>query len=408
MADRRRTGLGVGLLLVLAVMYTWAMWYYFTRRVPGGNDFLAHYTVWQAWANDGLNPYSDEAVLYTQLAIYGRPARPAEDQNRLVYPAYSIIVHGPLILVDYPLARAMFMTLLQAALLSGVWMTLRLVSWKPPLWLAASVLVWSLLNYHEARAIVLGQFAILGFFALAGALYLLKRNRDLWAGVLFVLTTIKPPLVFLVAPFLLLWAGARRRWRFAIGFVGGAAFLTLASLLIWPTWIGDWLHRLQEYPEYTPAYGLVRLLAHTALPRLGQIGETALIGILAAGMLWAWWRVLHRRLGGDLEFHWTLGVTMVVSNLIFSQTATPNYVLMLIPTLWVFAGLDRLGRQGRRALLLAMVTALASHWWLHFTTVVGDAEQPIMFVPWPLALGSVLMLGRSWLLHDAAQAEVLP
>jgi hypothetical protein len=126
-------------------------------RAPGGNDFLAHYTAWEAYLKLGLNPYSDAAALHTQQAIYGRPARPGEDQNRMTYPFYSIVVHGPFVYIEYPLARAIYMTLLQAALFLGVAATLALVKWQPPSWLLMLTLGWSLLFYPEARVCFWGS-----------------------------------------------------------------------------------------------------------------------------------------------------------------------------------------------------------------------------------------------------------
>ena len=105
---------------------------------------------------------------------------------------------------------------------------------------------------------------------------------------------------------------------------------------------------------------------------------------------------------------WALGLTLVISNLIVSRSATTNYVLMFVSTLWVFAALDRLGRGGRIALLVLMAISLVGYWWLHLATVAGNQEQPILFIPWPLVLGLLLCLGRGWLLQDARQAQVLP
>ena len=406
LAQRRSMWLGLGLLLVLAVGYTWATWRYFTEPLPGGNDFLTHYGAWEAYLKYGLNPYTDEAALHTQMAIYGRPAKPGEDQNRMVYPFYSILLHGPFVYIRYSLARAIYMTLLQAAALAGAVMTLDLVRWRLPGWLLALVLAWSLLYYPAARGVILGQFALFGFFALAGSLFLLKREKDAAGGALLVLATFKPTLVFLVIPFLLLWAVVRRRWRFAAGFLITLAVLTLGSLFALPTWIGDWLFRIGRYSEYTVGQSPVWLLTNIAIPSLGQVGEWVVDGLLAAAMLWAWRRALRPE--GDVEFHWALGLTLVISNLIVSRSATTNYVLMFVTTLWIFAALDRLGRGGRIALLVLMAISLVGYWWLHLATVVGNQEQPILFIPWPLVLGLLLCLGRGWLLQDARQAQVLP
>lgn len=400
----RSTGLAIGLLLLVAVGYTWATWYFFTRPIPGGNDFLTHYGAWEAYLKDGVSPYSEEAALHTQRAIYGRAAMPGEDQNRMVYPFYSILVHGPFVYIDYAVARAIYMTLLQAALFGGMILSLDLVRWRPPAWLLAVLLVWSLLFYPAARGVILGQFAIFGFFSLAAALYLLKQGRDGWAGVVFVLATGKPTLIFLVAPFLLLWAVFRGRWRFVAGFVGTLAVLSAASLLLSPTWISDWIYRITRYSEYTVGQSPVWLLTHVALPVLGGWGEALIAGLLLAWMGWAWWRAFRRE--GQEEFYWALGVTLAVSNLIVSRSATTNYVLMLVPLTWVLAALARSFSWGRAALLATLLVSFVGLWWLHFATVTGNQEQPVLFIPFPLALALVLLAGRRWLASDAARNRV--
>ncbi len=401
---QRSTLLALGLLLVAAGLYTWGAWRYFTLVVPGGNDFMAHYTAWEAFLKEGLNPYSDEAALYTQQAIRGRPALPGEDQNRLTYPFYSIVVHAPFILLDYAVARALYMTLLQGALVAGVALCLRLLRWRPAPWLLVGVLAWSLLHYPEARGIILGQFAIFGFAALVGTLYLLSRGHDAAAGALLVLTTIKLPLVFLVIPFLLAWALAQRRWRFLAGFGGVLAAAVVGSLLVLPTWMGDWLFRVRDYSSYTAGQSPLWLLAHQALPWLGSWGEWLLIGGLLLSMGWSWRRALPVNDVRQGEWQWALGLTLVVSNLIVPRSATTNYAILLPPTLWVFAALDRRMRHGRWLLLGLLALTLVGNWWLHLSTVVGNQEQPILFIPWPVGLLLVLVLARRWLLDDARQA----
>ena len=402
----KRAWLGVILLIVLGVVYTWATWRYFTLKVPGGNDFLAmHYSVWQAYVQKGYSPYSDDAALYTQQMIRGRPALPGEDQNRLTYPFYSILLYVWFIWLDYPLARAIYMTLLQVVLFIGIYMTLNLFQWKIRGWLLAIVLAWSLLFYPVARGVILGQFAIVGFFSLAGALYYLMRKRDILAGSLLVISTIKPTLVFLVVPFLLIWAIFRRRWHFVISFVGIVIGLSLASMIVYPSWIGDWLYRIIRYSEYTVGQSPVWLLTHAAVPGLGQVGDLLITAFLIIGMLWTWWKAF--RPGGEMWFYWSLGITLVVSNLIVQRSATTNYVLMFVPTLWIFAVLERSFTWGKIAVWISMLVSFVGLWWLHFATVVGNQEQPIMFIPYPLILGLVLLVGRRWLQEDARRIGIV-
>ena len=366
--------------------------YRFALVAPGGNDFMAHYSVWEAYLEHGLNPYSDEAALFTQQKIYGRPARPNEDQNRLTYPFYSIVLHGPFVLIgDYALARAVYMTLLEVALVAGFWLTKRTVGWRPPFWLLAATLLWVILDYPQARGIILGQFAIFGFFSLALALYLLQRQYDGWAGAILVLATMKPTLVFLVVPFLILWGIIRRRWRFVIGFGLTLAGALLGSWLLLPTWLTDWLLRVDRYSAYTVGQSPVWLMTHQGVPALGQAGELLLTALLV-GLMLVTWRQSFKQLAED-RFYWTIGITLVVSDLIVSRSATTNYVMLLLPTIWLFTQLERF-RQGHLIIAGYMLLTVIGEWWLHAVTVVGNQEQPIMFLPLPLILGCALVVVR--------------
>ena len=368
--------------------------YRFALISPGGNDFMAHYTVWQAFFERGLNPYSDEAALYTQQRIYGRPANATEDQNRLTYPFYSIVLHGPFSLInDYPLARALYMAWLEMALIVGLWLTMRVVAWYPPFWLLVVMMLWVLLDYPQARGIILGQFAIFGFFSLALALYLLQRGHEGWAGAVLVLATIKPTLVFLAVPFLLLWTILLHRWRLALGFGITLAGAMLLSWLLLPTWLADWLHRISLYSDYTVGQSPVWLFTHVGWPTLGQTGEV-LLTVMLLGLMFLAWRQSFKTTTEDYLL-WALGVTLVVSDLIVSRSATTNYVLLLLPTLWLFAQLAQ--RRGGYVIIVGyMLLMLVGEWWLHAVTVVGNQEQPIMFLPLPLVVGCALAAARLW------------
>lgn len=392
------------LLLLVATLYTWATWRFFTQQVPGGNDFVANAAVWIPFFEDGISPYSEEAAQFTQRIIYGRTTLPGEDENRLVYPFYSIILHGPFAFLDLAVGRAIYMTLLQIALVVGVVMTLDLIRWRPRTWMLAAVLVWSILCYPEARGIILGQFAIFGFFSLACTLFLLKRNRDTAAGLILVIATIKPTLIWLVLPYLLTWALFRGRWRFITGFGCTLAILTIGTVLIHPTWITEWLNRILKYTGYTIGQSPVWLLSHDLFPQLGTLGEFAISGVLLMGMLATWWITFRSK---SKWFYWSLGITLVVSNLIVPRSATTNYVLLLIPTLWGFAILDRRLKSGSFAIFVLMTVSLIGLWWLHFATVVGNQEQAIMFIPMPVVLGLGLLIGRSWFFQDAEQTRML-
>jgi hypothetical protein len=296
------------------------------------------------------------------------------------------------------------MTALQGAIIFGVILTLSLFDWRPAPWMLGSIFAWSILNYPEARAVILGQFAPFAFFSMVGVLFLLRRQNDFLAGALLVVSTIKPTLVFLLIPLLFLWAISRRRWQFIYGFGAVLGLVTIGSLIMLPSWIGDWISSILLYPQYTGGQSPIWLLTNQYLPSFVRIGELSLTGILVIVLLIAWWRFLRSK--DDHEFYWIISFTLLISNLIVPRSATTNYVMLLFPILGFFVSIERECWYGARVNILIMIFSVVGHWWLHMTTVVGNQEQAINFLPIPITVGVLLVFGRSFFIRDAVDWRV--
>ena len=121
----------VGLLLFGVL--TWSNYQYASTN-PGGNDFLVHWVGTRTLITEGISPYSEETALRIQTMAYGRPAQAGEHELRVAYPLYSVLMFLPFALFkDYILARALWMTVLEIALVLLSVVSVRLVDWKPKL-----------------------------------------------------------------------------------------------------------------------------------------------------------------------------------------------------------------------------------------------------------------------------------
>jgi hypothetical protein len=120
------------------------------------------------------------------------------------------------------------------------------------------------------------------------------------------------------------------------------------------------------------------------------------ISLLVLGYLLYTWRGAVN--GSWLEFDWVVAMTLIVTNLIALRTATTNYVVLLMPTFIVLKTLDK-HFQRRGAMLIALIELLllVCFWGLFATTVVGNYEHPIMYLPLPIGL---------WLIFVAAQPHL--
>jgi hypothetical protein len=391
-------------LLLCLVLYTVLIQVAFTSRYPGANDFYSRWRGAQVFWQDGISPYADEATLAIQQGIYGRPAGPDEDPGPFAYPFYTVFLLAPLMPLSYSWASAAWLTGIQVYLAGGTLLTLRLLRWRQPAWLLGLTLVWSLIFYHSARTILLGQFAGVVYFLIVLSLWALHTERDALAGIALALSTIKPQMTFLLIPALLWWALFQRRWRFMAWAAGSMALLLAASFAQEPTWLADFLAQLARYPAYTALGSPIWIVTRHFVPQLGRPGQLILTALAVGWLLYAWWSGLGRDRGGDPgSFLWAIGVTLVVTNLIAVRTATTNYVMMY-PVLLLGLKLWRShNRLGNVWIVLFYALSFVTLWVLFMTTIVDRFEHPIVYLPLPLGLAALLLLARSSLQQAAVR-----
>jgi len=372
----------LGLTIALNVILTHR---FFTSRIPGANDFFSRWEGARVFWQRGLSPYSQEATLSIQQGIYGRPARPDEDQCLFAYPFYTVFFLFPLVWLPYSWAQALWMVFLECLILAGLWLCIDLFQWRPPVLLLALTNLWAILFYHQARAIILGQFAVVVFFFLALSLWATAKRRDFLGGSSLALTTFKPQMVFLVIPFLILRSALQKRWRFIGSFLATMAMLLGLSWAVEPSWFQDFLHQVRAYPTYTAFGSPIWILTSYYFPALGKPVELILTVILLSLLGYFWARALKD--GADFSFYKALGLTLVITNLIAPRTATTNYVVFLIPIVFLFA-------LTRHYLWVALgqILSLPAFWALFALTVKGDFEQPPMYLPLPFLLLVALLL----------------
>ncbi len=384
---------------------------YFTRHNPGGTDFLDHWVAARRFLLQGDSPYSHETVLEVQRRIYGRPAYAWENQQRPIYPFPFVFLFAPFALVgDYPLARALWMVVSEIALVVAALLWLRLTGWKPrPLTLAA-VLVYTLLGYFSLRGLVNGNFVVLQTALFMVGIYALARRRDVEAGLLLALTTIKPHLALLPVAVTLLWTASHRRWRFWAGFWGLLAVMLAASTWLQPDW---WLQNLRvilAYPGYNPP-GSPQEVLRLWLPGPGRLLAWALTVVVWGLLLFEWVAVWRKPF---VHFLWTFAFTLLASQWSGIQTDPGNLVLLLPATLLAWGYWYQRWAYGRVAFWGTWGVALVGTWALFLKTLrwVGGQpmQSPVMYFPLPMLVFFMLYSVRWWAARPRllTEQETLP
>jgi hypothetical protein len=272
------------ILLALAMLggLVWANTIY-VRAQPVEKNFLVPWLAARTFIQYGDSPYGNPASQRAQIVYYGRLAAADQDPLVLWLPFPVELLYFPFAVVtDYALARAIWMTGLEIALVALALLSLRLTGWKPARTLLPFVLLFSVFWIYAAFTLASGSAA--GFIALAliGFLLAIRDGHDELAGALLLLTASVPSLTGLLLFFMLWWIFFQRRWRVLWGFLMGLSILLALSFLFLPGWFIPFLRGMILHATYNPALSSVSIFAvwsPVVGPRLGWVlaGSLALL-----------------------------------------------------------------------------------------------------------------------------------
>jgi hypothetical protein len=381
--------LAIAALFVADVVVTQAI---FTSKVPGANDYFSRWMGARSFFVLGLDPYSDEATRLTQMGMYGRLAVGAEDPAPYLFPFYAVFISWPLVNLPYAWVQAIWMCLLEFTIIAAALMSTALMRWRMTPLRFALMLLFALFFYNSTRAILLGQHAIIVAALVIGSFLAIRNRRDTLAGVMLAWSTVKPQMVFLIIPYVMLWALARRRWRLIISAAVSMAILTGISFILVPTWLNSFLSQLGYYTTFTFIGSPVWVIMQYYLG-LGDAGEWIVSGAIGLALLVVWARTLRDDRWST--FLWVSGLTLIVTNLIALRTATTNYVILFIG-LWMAARVvaDRWPERARWIVPLGALSWVVGSWVLFLSTLVGKEEHPLVYLPLPFALAAAFVLWR--------------
>jgi len=366
----------------------------FSKNNPGGNDFLVHYVGTRSFVFEGLSPYSDEVAIRIQTAAYGHPAQGDEHELRVAYPLYSVFLFLPFSLIkNYIFARAVWMTALELALILMTFIAINLAGWKPPLWLQGVILLFSLIWYHAIRGIVNGNAVIFVALMLTGVFLLMRDGKDRPAGFLLAVTTIKPQLVVLLIPFIIVWSLYQKRWTMIKWFFGTLAALVLVGILLIPDWILQNLWEILKYPAYNPAGTLAAALSEWS-PGLESQLKWGILIVLGTLLLYEWWT---GRKGSFERFLWVALLTLTISQWIGIQTDPGNFIILFPAIILILATWDKRWNERGVLIVTSVLALLFFGLWILFIMTIQNSYQPIqspvMFIPLP----AISLLGLYWI-----------
>jgi hypothetical protein len=398
--SRSLTILTAILLICLALAVSgglvWANMQYI-RAQPPEKDFLVPWLGMRTFLQYGDSPYSDPATQRAQILYYGRLAAPGQDPLILWMPFPVELLYFPIALVnDYVLARAIWTTSLEIALVALAFLSLRMTGWKPARIFLPIILLFPLLWVFGAFSLESGSAA--GFIALAlvGFLLALRTERDELAGGLLILLVSSAHFIGVLTFFILWWVIYQHRWRVLWGFIMGLAVLLGLAFLFLPGWFLPFISGLLSHSVYTIGFtttGIFGSLSPVAGPRLAWI----LAAILLLVLFFEWGNTLAKDFRA---FLWMVSLTLSVTPLLGIPMVPKDYLVLTVPLMLVLALLGErqpwLKRWGVPGIVILLLVGL---WYLTVAMISANAYATlinilILFPPVLLVLGLYWM--RWW------------
>jgi hypothetical protein len=387
--------------LALAAMggLVWANTQY-VRTQPSEKDFLVPWLGARTFIQYGDSPYSDPATQRAQILYYGRLAAPGQDALALWLPMPLELFYFPIALInDYVLARAIWITLLEIALVSLAGLTLRLTGWKPGWIFLPVILLFPLAWIYGVLALDSGSAAGFIALALAGFLLALRSQRDELAGALLILLVSSARFTGVLAFFIFWWIFYTRRWRVLWGFLMGLTLLLGLAFLFLPGWFMPYLSGQVMHNMYNPTFTSTGIFTAWS-PVVGQRLGWVLAAVLVLVLFFEWGNTLAR----DFKaFLWMACLTVSATPLLGIPMAPKEYIILIVPLMLFLALLgERRPWLKRWGVPLLMLLILGGTWFLALALVTANAYtvlNNILILALPVLLITGLYWMRWWYMH---------
>jgi hypothetical protein len=234
-------------------------------------------------------------------------------------------------------------------------------------------------------AFIAGQVNILLVAGLAGFIYFWYQDRPWLAGMSLVFTLVKPHLVYLALPLILLELGLRRQWRAWAGFVAFLVVLTVVAFWLRPSFVAD-------YGQSVAGAGLLQWQTPTlggALAALfGWHWAKAMGLFLLPVAIYLWWRGRERTTMADL-----VDVTLIVSIITAPFGWSYDYVVLLLPLLRLAVWLVE-GEIERLVALVLVASYMAGIGYSYYQRIFTAGE--LYFFWMPLLVAALYFVARRW------------
>ncbi len=378
--SRWLTSLGLMTMLSVLVLTLWMLLLRLPTRWYETKDMLGYWSASNLLLH-GENPYDRAALVALERQQGWLRPEPWYSWN----PPWLHVLLLPLGALSFGQAAALWFVV--NPLLIGVSALLiwQVVSDARHLRAVTLALIAAFLFSRSLKAVLLGQINTVVLLGCSLFLALALQHKDLLAGAMLVLVTVKPHLCYLLLPSVLLSSWLQRRWGVIIGFF--AALMILVSLASWlfPDWVGAYLSVFD-----IPASPLRGTSYITPTIRGFLLGETgADIGVWPTVVCLAAFVVFIVRRGHLLDLPSIASLSLLAGLPTAPFGWSSDQILLLVPVLQIVAWMPQMTLVARRIVMSSLILIYG-----YGLLVWLVNEREVAFLVMPLAIGLLWWYAR--------------
>ena len=373
-----------------------------SERYGFEEGFITRYAAAKNWMKTGVSPYSEEShALALELAGDENALAGNLDQGRFLDPVPYVLFYIPLSFLPYSIAKAIWMTIIEVAIVLSAWLAMKIVALKLSIPETILISIGLLFFYPNLKMILSASVLPLYFFFIIWAIWLAMNKQGRMAGVLFFLAFAMVPISLFIAIFFMIWLGARRDNSLTTIFFVGIGFLILIGLILFPNWLAQWFTAyVLVYPKFTWLDSPIMRISEL-FP--GAIRQLAIgLNIATVVYLFVEWYGLPSREQRGLQ--WKLSLTLVLLYFLNPLKPVSYQILLFIPLFAIYKYLNEKWRVGGRIVTWLSFLSIGIIYWIKGTAqetfVSGGADLIILLLPMISFLG--LQYFRWWALKSSS------
>ncbi len=362
-------------------------------RIPFEDHFVIPWAAGRAWLLESKNPYESEIIQIAKNTILESTYLASlPDEDLFLLPVLNLIFYLPFSLIPYTISRIIWVTLTSFCILLIIYFSFSLSKWK--ISAAGMLFVEMLLMFliPGLTTAVMGFLSPIIILLLILSIHLILSRQDTTAGFLLALTVGSLTVSGLVIVSILVYGLVKRRWSIISAFFSGVAFMLVVSILLLPSWPGDWIRILAgNFPNMdliqTPLMTLAAYLP--GVENFLSILMHAFFGVYFLVMM-----VVMRR-KSDRIFIWSTLATLIIAFLV-NMRGSIHFIFIIYPALFfVFRYLsERWGLFGKIFSWIILAVLGIGSWIFSFPI---ESIRPLGFPLITIGMPILVFLGMNWI-----------